>query len=392
MNRIYLDYSATTPPASEVVEAMTAVFGSAFGNASSVHSFGREAKNLLEQSRDQVARFLGARSDEIFFTSGGTEADNHAVKGLALAGAKLGKNEIIISAVEHHAILHPVESLRKAGFVIKVLPVDKLCQINPDDVKNAISSKTALVSVMLANNELGTLNRIKEISAITKEAGAPLHSDTVQAIGKIKVDVNTLGVDVLSVAAHKFYGPKGIGAIYIRKGTRIDPFMEGGSQESNRRAGTENVPLAVGFAKAVELAEGRMDEDYGKAIRLKEKLMRRLETEFKGIVVNGHRTESLPQILSVSFDSSATPFDGDAIIMGMDLEGVAVTSGSACTSGSLQASHVLLAMGKDERTARATVRFSIGRPTSEEEIDLAVDALKRVVERVGKAELKPSRR
>ena len=384
MNRIYLDFSATTPPDSQVIEAMSAVFGSAFGNASSVHSFGREAKNLLEQSRDRVAQFLGAKADEIFFTSGGTEADNHAVKGLALAGGKSGKNEIIISAVEHHAILHPVESLRKAGFVVKVLSVDNTGQVNPDDVKKAISSKTALVSLMLANNEVGTLNRISEISAITREAGVPLHSDTVQAIGKIKVDVNSLGVDVLSVAPHKFYGPKGIGAIYIRKGTRIEPFMEGGSQESNRRAGTENVPLAVGFAQAAKLAEPRMNEDYKKASALKQKLTRRLETEFRGVVVNGHKTESLPQILSVSFDSSTAPLDGDAIIMGMDLEGVAVTSGSACTSGSLQASHVLLAMGRDERTARATVRFSIGRPTSDEEIDFAVDALKRVVDRVGK--------
>ena len=385
MNRIYLDYSATTPPDPQVVEAMVAVYGSSFGNASSVHSFGREARTILEQSRDRVAHWIGARSEEVFFTSGGTEADNHAVKGLASAGAKIGKNEIIISTVEHHAVLEPAESLRKAGFVVKLLPVDGFGQVDPDSMKRAITPKTALISLMLANNEVGSLNRIDEMTAIARESGVPFHSDTVQAMGKIKVDVNELGLDVLSVSAHKFYGPKGIGAIYIRKGTRIEPFMEGGSQESNRRAGTENVPLAAGFAKAAELAEARLNEDYQKILGLRKKMSGRLAEEFMGLLMNGHPTERLPQILSVSFDSSVTPLDGDAIIMGLDLEGVAVTSGSACTSGSLQASHVLLAMGKDARTARATVRFSLGRYSTVEETDFAVDALKRVVERVSKA-------
>ncbi len=385
MNRIYLDYSATTPLDPQVIEAMLTVFAGSYGNASSVHSFGREARNILEQSRDRVAHWIGARSDEVFFTSGGTEADNHAVKGLALAGARIGKNEIITSAVEHHAILHPVESLRKAGFEVKLLPVDGCGQVHPDDVKKAITPKTALVSLMLANNEVGSVNRIQEIAAFAREAGVPIHSDTVQAMGKINVDVSKLGLDALSISAHKFYGPKGIGAIFIRKGTRIEPFMEGGSQESNRRAGTENVPLVAGFAKAAELAGARLIKDSRTVLGLREKLKSRLTAAFNGLLFNGHETEVLPHILSVSFDSSVTPLDGDAIIMGMDLEGVAVTSGSACTSGSLQPSHVLLAMGRDERTARATVRFSIGRLTTEEEIRLAVDALKRVVDRVAKA-------
>jgi cysteine desulfurase len=385
MNRIYLDYSATTPPDPQVIEATVAALGSSFGNASSVHSFGREARSILEQSRDRIAQWIGAGSDEVFFTSGGTEADNHAIKGIALAGTRTGKNEIISSVVEHHAVLHSVESLRKSGFDVKLLPVDGSGQVNPDDVRKAISPKTALVSLMLANNEVGSINRIEEIAAIARVAGVPMHSDTVQAMGKIRVDVNKLGLDALSIAAHKFYGPKGIGAIYIRKGTRIEPFMEGGSQESNRRAGTENVPLAAGFAKAAELAEARLDRDYRKIFGLREKLKSRLTAEFKGLLFNGHETECLPHILSVSFDSSVTPLDGDAIIMGLDLEGVAVTSGSACTSGSLQASHVLLAMGRDERTARATVRFSIGRLTTDEEINLAADAWKKVVERVAKA-------
>ena len=385
MNRIYLDYSATTPLDAQVIEAMVEVFASRYGNASSVHSFGREARSVLEQSRDRVALWIGAKSDEVFFTSGGTEADNHAVKGLALAGARIGKNEIITSAVEHHAVLHPAESLRKAGFDVKLLPVDGSGQVNPDDAKKAITPKTALISLMLANNEVGTINRIDEVAAITRAAAVPIHSDTVQAMGKINVDVTKLGLDLLSISAHKFYGPKGIGAIYIRKGTRIEPLMEGGSQESNRRAGTENVPLAAGFAKAAELADARLNQDYQKIFSLRQKLKSRLTAGFSGLLLNGHETEVLPHILSVSFDSSVTPLDGDAIIMGLDLEGVAVTSGSACTSGSLQASHVLLAMGRDERTARATVRFSIGRLTTEEEITFAADALKKVVARVAKA-------
>jgi cysteine desulfurase len=385
MNRIYLDYSATTPLDPLVIESMAAVFAGSFGNASSVHSYGREARNILEQSRDEIARWIGAKSDEIYFTSGGTESDNHAIKGLAQAGARNGKNAIITSIVEHHAVLHPVESLRKAGFEVTLLPVNAQGQVDPGEVKKAITPKTALISLMLANNEVGSVNRLMEISAIAKEAAVPLHSDTVQAMGKMNVDVNALGVDVLSMSAHKFYGPKGIGAIYIRKGTRIEPFMEGGAQESNRRAGTENVPLAAGFAKAAELARLRFDQDYRNVLGLSRSLKARLSTEFKGLLFNGHDTEGLPHIASVSFDSSVRPIDGDAVIMGLDLEGVAVTSGSACTSGSLQASHVLLAMGRDERTARATVRFSIGRLTTEREIDAAVDALKRVVERVAKS-------
>lgn len=385
MRRIYLDYSATTPLDPRVFEAMSTVFSTHFGNPSSVHSFGREARALLEQSRDQIARLIGARSDEVFFTSGGTEADNHALKGLALAGAKKGKNEVIICAAEHHAVLHSAESLRKTGFEVKSLPVDGFGRVDPADVKRAIGPKTALISLMYANNEVGTLNAIAVIGATAREADVPMHSDTVQAIGKIPVDVNDLNLDVLSISAHKFYGPKGIGAIYIRKGTQIEPFIEGGSQESNRRAGTENVPLAVGFAKAAELAQEGMERDLRHVSTLKEKLKARLTGEFAGLLFNGHPTESLQHILNVSFDSSTNPLDGDALIMGLDLLGVAVTSGSACTSGSLQPSHVLLAMGRNERTARATIRFSIGRNTTEEEIGLAVEALKQVVEKVKRA-------
>jgi cysteine desulfurase len=238
---------------------------------------------------------------------------------------------------------------------------------------------------MYANNEIGTLNDIRAIGAIAREAGVPLHSDTVQAAGKIAVDVNELNVDVLSISAHKFYGPKGIGAIYIRKGTQIDSFVEGGAQESNRRAGTENVPLAVGFAKASELGQEFLQHNLSHVIGLKHHLRIQLESQFKGVLFNGHPTDCLPHILNISFDSSVAELDGDALIMGMDLRGVAVTSGSACTSGSLQASHVLLAIGRNERTARSTIRFSLGRDTTTQELDFAVAALKEVVGKAQKA-------
>jgi len=385
MNRIYLDYSATTPLDPRVLEAMVSAFGADFGNASSVHSFGREARANLERSRESVARSIGAKSDEVFFTSGGTEADNHAIKGLAAAAVRKGKNQVITSAVEHHAVLHSVESLRKAGLEVTLLPVDSHGMVHPEELRRAITTKTGFISLMYANNEIGTLNDIREIGTIAREAGIPFHSDTVQAVGKIKVDVNELNLDVLAISAHKFYGPKGIGAIFIRKGTQIDSFMEGGGQESNRRAGTENIPSAAGFAKALELSQEEMEKNLSHVGALKKSLQARLEHEFKGLLVNGHPTLSLPHILNVSFDPMVVSVDGDALIMGLDLRGVAVTSGSACTSGSLQPSHVLMAIGRTQQTARSTIRFSIGIRTTQEELDYAVSALKEVMATAGTA-------
>ncbi len=384
MNRIYLDYSATTPLDPRVLETMVLVFAGTYGNASSVHSFGREARAILEGSRESIARAIGAKSDEVFFTSGGTEADNHAIKGLAAARARKGKNQIITSSVEHHAVLHTVETLRKNGFEVITLPVDAYGRVDPGDVKKAAGPSTALISLMYANNEVGTLNDIRAIGAIAREAGIPFHSDTVQAVGKIGVNVNDLLVDVLSMSAHKFYGPKGIGAIYIRKGTQIDSFIEGGAQESNRRAGTENVPLAAGFARAAEIAHDSMEASLSNVRRLNNHLRDLLRSGFEGLLFNGHPTDGLPHIVNISFDSSVVQMDGDALIMGMDLRGVAVTSGSACTSGSLQPSHVLLAMGRDEQTARATVRFSLGRDTSVQDLDDAISAMREVVEKAQK--------
>jgi cysteine desulfurase len=382
MKRVYLDYSATTPLDPRVREAMLPSFADAFGNPSSIHAFGREARAVLEESRDRVARFIGARSDEVFFTSGGTEADNHALLGVARAAHRKGKNHVVISSIEHHAVLHSAEALRQEGFEISSLPVDRFGKVDPEALQRAIKPETCLVSIMHANNEVGTINDIGKVTSIAKARGVLVHSDTVQSVGKIKVDVNRLSVDLLAISAHKFYGPKGIGAIYIRRGTAVEPLLHGGSQESNRRPGTENVPLAVGFAKAAELCAESMEDEAGRFRQMREMLQQRLEQEFNGIIVNGHPTDVLPNILSVSFDSSVAPLDGEALIMGMDLQGVAVTSGSACTSGSLEPSHVLQAMGRDEKTAKATIRFSLGRWTTGDEINFAVDALHRVVARM----------
>jgi cysteine desulfurase len=385
MRKVYLDYSATTPIDPKVVESMITAFGACFGNASSVHSFGRDARTLLEQSRERIARAFGARSDEIYFTSGGTESDNHAMKGMALAAFRRGKSEILIAPVEHHAVLHPAESLRKAGFDVKFLAVDSYGRVDPSTVKKGVTPKTALVSVMHVNNEVGTINDVQSIGALLRETEIPFHSDIVQAVGKTEINLNEMNVDAASISAHKFYGPKGIGAIYIRKGTAIDSFMEGGAQESNRRAGTENVPLAAGFAAASDLIKESLSTEQARVSDLKQMLKARLQQEFEGILFNGHPNECVPHILNVSFDSNVCLIDGDALIMGLDLLGVAVTSGSACTSGSLQPSHVLRAMGRDEKTARATVRFSIGRYTTEDDVNYAVECLREVVGKIRKS-------
>ena len=379
MKLIYLDHSATTPIAPEVIEAMTPHFQNTYGNASSVHGFGRKARAVLEESRDSIAAQLSARPDEVFFTSGGTESDNHAVKGVATSMQVSGRKQLIVSAVEHHAVLHPALALRKWGLRVDLLPVKPDGVVDLDALDGLLASSTGLVSVMHANNETGTIQPIREIADRAHKHGCVVHSDAVQSAGKIPVSVNELGVDLLSVSAHKMYGPKGIGALYIRKGTVIAPFLEGGGQEQNRRAGTENVPLAAGFAKAFEIASRMMETERARLMSLRKHLTERLKN-FQGILFNGDRNDVLPNVLSVSFDSSKVKIDGEALIMGMDLRGIAVTSGSACTSGTLEPSHVLMAMGRDEKTARATIRFSMGRSTTKEDLDTAVAALKDVLQ------------
>jgi cysteine desulfurase len=384
MKHVYLDHCATTPVDRRVVEAMMPYYSAEYGNASSIHGYGRKSRLALEESRERIARFIGANSDELFFTSGGTESDNHALYGIARASKNNRKSTIVTSAVEHHAILDPLDALQSDGFVARVVKVDGDAIVNPDDIKRALDDTVSLVSIVHANNEVGTIEPVKEIASICRERGVICHTDAVQSVGKIDVDVRELGIDLLSLSAHKLYGPKGIGAIFIKKGTNIDSFMKGGAQESNRRAGTENVPLAVGFAKAVELCSQQMKTDSSRIGLLKEILRKRISQQFDYVLFNGHDTRSLPHVLSVSFDSSKRRIDGEALIIGLDLHGVAVTSGSACTSGSLQPSHVLLAMGRDESTARATIRFSLGRGTTEEDIDYTADVLNEVVERAGK--------
>lgn len=384
MRRIYLDHTATTPLDERVFEAMRPYFSEMFGNASSIHAFGREAKAALEKARETVAKAIGAQTGEIFFTSGGTESDNFAIRGVALAARKKGKTHIITSAAEHHAVLEPCEKLREEGFDVTVLPVDSTGLISPDQVAESITEKTCLVSIMHANNEVGTIYPVKEIAAVAHRRGVFVHTDAVQSLGKIPVDVRDLDADLMTISAHKLYGPKGIGALYVRKGTEIEPILHGGGQERGKRPGTENVPLAVGFAKAVELAVQERDAEMQRLAGLRRHLESRIRSEFPAAIVNGHPSHCLPHILNISFDSSKLNIDGDVLVLNMDLQGVAVTSGSACTSGSMQPSHVLLAMGRDVKTAKATLRFAFGRSNTPDDVEEVVKRLRLVLEQMTK--------
>lgn len=383
LEKIYLDHSATTPVDPAVIEAMRPYFGHTYGNASSIHAFGRESKIALEESREKIAALVGARPGEIFFTSGGTEADNHALFGVAFAAKRaLGNNHVVVSAIEHHAVLHTAEYLSANGFELTIVPVDQTGMVSPDDVRASIRPTTSIISVMHANNEIGTIQPIKEIARVAHENGIVFHSDTVQSAGKIPIDVEQFSVDVLAISAHKFYGPKGIGAIYIRRGIEIDSLIQGGAQERNRRAGTENVPLAVGFGRAAQICREEFPEQTRKLKSLKEQLARALSEKFDCIIFNGHPTESLPSIVNVSFDSTKIDIDGEALLLNMDLHGIAVTSGSACSSGSMEPSHVLHAIGRDLKTARASIRFSMGKNTTHGEIEKAVNVLENVVKKI----------
>jgi cysteine desulfurase len=382
MQRVYLDYSATTPLDPRVLEAMLPNSTQIYGNASSVHWHGRQAKYVLEESRESIACSIGAAYDEVLFTSGGTEADNYALQGVRSAYASSGKKHVIISSIEHHAVLHTAEEMQKNGLHISFVPVDVDGVVHPEDVASLITNRTCLISVMHANNEIGSIQPIAEIGAIAKSAGVLFHVDAVQSFGKIPCRVDDLQVDLLSLSAHKIYGPKGIGALYVRKGTLLRPLFFGGAQEQNRRAGTEAVPSVAGFARAASLALESQVKHTSHIETLKYHLLSRLTKEIEGIAVNGDPAKTLPHIVSVSFDSQKRQTDGDALIMGLDVHGVSVTSGSACTSGSLQPSHVLLAMGRDEATARATIRFSLSHLTTSEEIDYAIDALQEVLKTI----------
>ncbi len=375
MNRIYLDHNATTPVRQEVREKMLPFFGELFGNPSSAHSFGQEVKVPFEEARQRIAAQLGANTAQIVFTSGGTESDNHAIKGVAFAA---GKGHIISTVIEHPAVMQTVSWLAKNGFEATYLPVGSGGVVDPDDVKKALRPDTILVSVMHLNNEVGTIQPVEEISAITREAGVLFHSDAVQSFGKLPTKVDDLGVDLLSVAAHKIYGPKGAGVLYIRKGTRIDPLIIGGAQEKRRRSGTENVAGIVGFGEAIVCAEAERIEVYGRLAGLRKKLVQGLVDRVPEIIINGDPARTFPSTVS----ASVSHVEGESMLLSLDMEGIAVSTGSACSSGSLEPSHVLVGMGIDTVLAQGTLRFSMGRGTTEAEIDFLLDVFPPIVERL----------
>lgn len=391
MERIYLDHTATTPIDPAVREAMYPYLTEVFGNPSSIHWYGRKAKSALEESRERIARVIGAEPGELFFTSGGTESDNLAIKGVMKTSAAAGRNHVVTSAAEHHAVLDPCEALSRAGLDVSILPVDASGSVAADRIALALRPSTALVSVMHANNEVGTINPLRDISRAARAVGALVHSDAVQTVGRIPVDVRDLGVDLMTFTAHKLYGPKGVGALFVKRGIPIDPIFEGGGQERGKRPGTENVASAVGFAMAVELSAHRMERESRRLALLRERLEAMVQERFRGVVVNGHPRERLPHILNISFDDSVIPLEGEMLVPGMDLQGIAVTSGSACTSGSMQPSHVLLAMGRDPATARATIRFSFGQSNSESDLPKVIAALGIVVEHARRSPPEASR-
>jgi cysteine desulfurase len=386
METIYLDHSATTPTDPEVLGAMMRYFANHFGNPSSIHSFGQEAKRAVEEARGQVAAMIGADQEEIVFTSGGTEADNMALMGTAFAETS-GRNHIITCAIEHHAVLNTCKYLETRGFDVTYLPVDGEGVVNPEEVQRALTDKTLLVSIMHANNEIGTIQPLPEIAYLARERGVIVHTDAVQSVGKIPVNVNELGVDLLSLAGHKLYGPKGTGALYIRRNTPIVPILFGGHQEGGRRTGTENVPGIVGIGKACEIAgrdlPGQMDRMLG--------LRKRIEQQITGKIadtrVNGHAFRSLPHILSVSFPS----ITGDAVVRELDKQGVAASAGAACTTDTIRLSHVLEAMRVPRDFAMGTVRFSLGKGNTQAQIDHVAAILPDIVEKLrGLAELEAS--
>lgn len=377
MKRIYLDYAATTPTDPQVLETMQSYFFDKFGNPSSIHTEGQEAKKAIEDAREKVASFLGAKPDEIIFTSGGTESNNFAIEGVAYALEKKG-NHIIATAIEHHAVTEPCKFLEKRGFEVSIVRVDKQGLVSPSDIKKAITDKTILISVMHANNEIGTVQPIGEIGEIAREKGIYFHTDAVQTVGHIPVKVNDLNVDLLSLSAHKFYGPKGVGALYIRKGTRIERFLHGGDQEKGRRASTHNTPGIVGLGKAIELCQEKIEEEAKYQIRLRDRLIKEISEKISEVYLNGHPVIRLPN--NVNF--SIKYIEGESILLNLDMLGIAASTGSACTSTSLEPSHVLLAIGLSHEIAHGSLRLTLGRWTKEEDVDYLLEHLPKIVEKL----------
>lgn len=369
----------------EVLEAMGPYFADKFGNPSSIHSFGREAREGIDASRDTIASFMGAKSEEIFFTSGGTESDNFALEGVVYANEKKG-NHIVSTTIEHHAVINCLKFLEKRGFKVTYVPVDGDGLVDPEDVRKAITDKTVLVSVMHANNEIGTIEPISVIGKICREKNVYFHTDAVQTFGHLKVDVNELNIDLLSASAHKLYGPKGVGILYVRKGVKLVPYLHGGEQERGKRASTENVAGIVGFGKAVDVAKREMAELEGRLSTMRDKLVRGISSSIEKIRLNGHPAKRLANNVNVSINY----VEGESMLLKLDLEGVSASTGSACSSNSLEPSHVLLAIGLPHEVAHSSLRLTLGRWTTEEEIDRVLDVLPRVVNKL--REMSPLRK
>jgi len=379
MRRVYLDHMAATPLEPQVRDAMLPYLGEKFGNPQSLHSLGQEALEAVEEARSHIAGLIGADASEIFFTSSGSEANNFAVKGLGLARREKGSH-LVLSAIEHQSVLHSAKSLERIGFSVTLVPVDKHGLIDPEEVKKSIKKETALVSVMLANSEVGTVEPLTEIGKLCRSCGVPLHTDAVAAVGNIPVDVTELGVDALSLAADQFYGPKGSAALFIKKGTRVLPFIDGGIQEGGRRGGTENVAGIVGLGKAAEIAKFGLAERVEKMKSLRDRLIDLLPRRVEHVVLTGHREKRLPHHASFCFEF----IEGEAMLLNLDMKGVAASSGSACTSRALKASHVLLAMGIDHALAQGSLVFSLIEKTSSEDIDYLLDVFPPIIERLRK--------
>ncbi len=377
VKRIYVDNSATTPLAPQVLEEMLPFFNETFGNPSSIHSFGRQAKQAMDEARERVADALGAESREIYFTGSGTEADNWAIEGIAFANKKKG-NHIITSKIEHHAILHTCEYLEGRGFEVTYLDVDRYGQIDLEQLQNSIKDNTILISVMFANNEIGTIQPVKEIGRIAKERDIYFQTDAVQAMGNVPINVKELNVDLLSVSAHKIMGPKGIGALYIKKGTGIETLIHGGAQERKKRAGTENVAAIVGMGKAAQLASEGLEQYVERVTSLRDRLIEGVFERISHVKLNGHPTKRLANNVNLSFEF----IEGEALLLSLDMVGIAASSGSACTSGSLEPSHVLMSIGLPHEIAHGSLRISLGQRNTDADIDYILEQLPPIVERL----------
>ena len=378
MQRIYLDHNATTPVLPPVADAMAAALREEFGNPSSVHHFGQRAKAVIDQARSAVAALIGGDPSEIVFTSGGTESDNFAIRGAAEALEATGRRHLIGTTIEHEAVLNTLKALAKRGWEVTLLPVDQTGVVSPAALKAALRDDTALVSVMHANNEIGTIQPISELARLARERGAYFHSDAVQSAGKIPIDVKALGVDLLSISAHKFYGPKGVGAIWIRRGLRLLPILTGGKHERNRRAGTENVAGIVGMGAAAELARAKMADERARVGPLRDRLEAGVLKNVAGTAVNGGSSPRVANTTNISFDR----IEAESLLIALDLEGIAVSTGSACSSGTLEPSHVLKAMGFPPHRTQNSIRFSLGTGTTAEDVDRVIAVLPGIVDKL----------